>query len=727
MSIRKIDKVSCSLNLGYIYDLNYSFAPEQGVTVSLFFVNESGSYNLNNIISPTRKVQIKIGKTLFNLFAAERELEISEGRRVLRVDFIDETFTLDNYYIGLTNRACGPNVFTLGRPVDNRTDAEKARDGDAEFKVKAFTQLDDVEYNFDEFISILRKIYPVEINADYDRALTRSFVGTFRDVLTAWCSYYNLSYFFENSVLKIYDPTKLNINFPSIPEDAISYSDRESGRNTYNKTAWNYFSQEGGERGIGADNNYYLISMPFYPAHNIFGLQQDQIDLNQVVAASYGKEFWFCYNYFKGTAEAECGWYQKPISEIPSSLQLSIRGQLKLGQSISDITFATIDEKIFESKFEMYYQYGQKIAGKYYFSNTQNNIDFLDNVQFYEQNNIRCFTKDCLLSQNQIKPEKFVTKGSLGQSLRIESTNINDYFLGLKCTSSRLYFVDDKKIVDESNFEKSESEAATIKIIYDQLTNPVFGSDALNFTDIYSSNRVYFPITLPSNESSFFFSKVTPSKIKLFDYRYKIYNTTGYDDGSNRQKEEEDEFDKTEIVSQNTGPLINSNIGTLKARRNSDLVLYYSKYEKCQSEGSNGVSFGRKFIPVNPSVQIPVVYTLQNQQAGYKLTRDFSYVDLYCSKNTLQFITKPYLINERTVSFTLNYFTNDIPTSFISNGLVGLSVSVSSNGISASYTYANTMLRVPESDAFIEKLEQSIKNSWISKYEPLKKIKDRIA
>ena len=43
MSYKKIGEISCSLNLGLIYDLEYSFDPK-GSTITIHFVNTTGKY-----------------------------------------------------------------------------------------------------------------------------------------------------------------------------------------------------------------------------------------------------------------------------------------------------------------------------------------------------------------------------------------------------------------------------------------------------------------------------------------------------------------------------------------------------------------------------------------------------------------------------------------------------------------------------------------------------------
>ena len=82
MAIRKIEKIYCSLNLGYIYNVNYSYNPENGIRISIFFVNESGVYKkptLNN------KVQIKIGPAVFNMYSVRFEESKGSGGKTFPI------------------------------------------------------------------------------------------------------------------------------------------------------------------------------------------------------------------------------------------------------------------------------------------------------------------------------------------------------------------------------------------------------------------------------------------------------------------------------------------------------------------------------------------------------------------------------------------------------------------------------------------------------------------
>ena len=93
--MKRLETVSCSLNLGFVYNLDYSYSPDNGVSMTLFFVNERGEYN-PPILLPMQKTNIRIGQASFSLYPKSYKISKAQGRRVISVDFVDEMFMLDN-------------------------------------------------------------------------------------------------------------------------------------------------------------------------------------------------------------------------------------------------------------------------------------------------------------------------------------------------------------------------------------------------------------------------------------------------------------------------------------------------------------------------------------------------------------------------------------------------------------------------------------------------------
>ena len=716
MAINKIQNVSCSLNLGLIYQLSYSYAPRDGVKISIYFANETGVYNTNNILSTANKQQIKIGNAMFNLFPTFLRKELAQGRKVVKVDFEDETFQLENYFIALTGRGCGTGVYQLGQTVDTRTDAQKAAEDPDLFTILKFTSFEDVEYSFTDFITTLKKKFPVQILSAYDNTITRDFTGTFKSVLDSWCSYFNFTYFFENSILKIVSPSDLQINLPDAPANALDYSFEETLKNTFNKTAWNYFADEGGEQILDQGDNALVANMPVRPYENILDIKnlngQVQVDINQVIAAQYGQEFWFLYNYKKGTAGDICGWRNvNTVSDI--QVTQAIKGNLKLAFN-SNAEIAVLDQNVFDNNYEFYKEYGQKIAGRVYISNGLGDLEFYNDFSFYDQGNGQIFNLDVLRTRPQVSLTKFrVPSGRT--TATIEETKINDVFQGVVCNGNRLYFIDD--FVRNFNvFNISENLKSKIQNYYNLLTNGLFGNEGFD----YGNNILliaYYQQSLDSDIISLINN--VPNNKNLFAYRQQIFNLKGVAP-IKKITEDFNPLNEAKITILNNTNGISSNVSTIKAIVDSDLLVYYAKYEDCKSASSNEPNlYSRKFEDRRISDDIPIsIRPSRKSQGVIEITRDFSYFEQYSKSEILSKLSQPFTINQKTVQFSLNYFYEDIPTSFISNGLVGMDISVGSDGISASYSYSNEVLNVPVSEADLFKIERSIKNSWINTYKP---------
>lgn len=722
MSIKKIDKVYCSLNLGYIYNLNYSFIPREGCKITLFFVNESGEYK-TDILSASKKAQIKIGGAIFNMLPI-RAREVKNGtEKTLSVDFIDDTFKLRNYYVSLTNKGCGKNVFQLGRTVDNRTDAQKQREDGDLFRIKEFTTFDDLEYSFFDFVQVLKRVFPVKTLAQIDSTVTRPFEGTFAEVLDSWCAYFNLSYFFENGELLIFDPVSMNVAFPTIPEDAVSSSYEESIESMYDKTVWNAFTDNGGEVLLksSSGDNIFLTNETLFPWENVFDIKtlnvsnNGEIDKLQLAAAQYGKEFWFLYNYRNGTADTECG-----FREVSVSRDHIKRTSADIADSLTSTTkIAFFDEVAFEENYQKYFNYGREIAGRYYISNSNAGLENFSLYSWFDVNQINPVTTDALRKLPSVRAELY--RNPADKSFGAISETISGSYKGLILNGQRIYVKDNDIRNFEATFALNENTKKNITGLFNQIINGNFGSRAMMLADgierdylIYESRVQY-----TSDISSLFSSLI--GKTSIFDYRYKSnFRIRGYFNVDNLSQDPNLPFDDTNIQIINSGPNIISNTSVIKAKKNSSLVAYYSKYSSCVNESSDSGLLNRRFESISPSIDVstPVSVT-KNSNGVITINRNLNYLQLYQNSSILRSIAKPFAIPEKKLTFTLNYFNQNVPTSFLSNGLVGLSVDVGSEGLTASYSYSNEMLRVPESQQFIEKLEKSIKNSYIRNYVPV--------
>lgn len=264
MALSTLPNIICSLtSLGSIFNLDYSFKPQEGVRISLFFVNQTGIY-IPPALGIQQKTLIQIGTATFMMYPVKYEIQYSSGRRVAKVDFVDDTFKLKKYWVSLTGSGCGFRVYQLGKPVDPRTLAQQVQQAidPVAQQIANFTQFSDIEYGFQDFLNLLSQVgFNVQITAAFDPTPTKYYIGTFLEVLNDWCNFYNLTYFFENSILKIFDPTTILINFPDPAALAAlyyinEYNVSETIEDTYGKTVFYYFQQEGGQFQLNESSSF---------------------------------------------------------------------------------------------------------------------------------------------------------------------------------------------------------------------------------------------------------------------------------------------------------------------------------------------------------------------------------------------------------------------------------------------------------------------------------------
>ena len=726
MSIKKIPNVSCSLNLGLIYNLSYSYIPQEGSKISILFFNENGIYNTSNILSPSSKTNIQIGNASFNLYPIKYELLQSVERKILKVDFIDETFKLDNYMIAIRGRGCGQNVFQLGSPINNNLD-------------KNF-QYPDIEYYFVEFIRILKQKFPVEISANYDNSVPRAFAGTFREVLDEWCSFYNFSYFFENSVLKIIDRATLSINFPTKEQlpFALNFNVSESIENTYDTTAFSYLLREGNQSDVEGNIKYVDLYPVDYGSNIgnginlVFGDLANQIqniyndfenkklnnpnsqsqysplniDMKQVCAAMYGREFWFLYNYYNGTLQTECGWTSISKSQLPTiTVYDKIMGPEGLGNDPNGVKkLGLLNQDIFDKKYEMYKSYGERIAGRYYISSERTDVDDSE-YQWYDNTNQNTNFNEGLQIDVQ-----HVTQGNTNSVVAyIDGTYINEYFQGIQYVGNHIVYVDKTNSDFVDAFSLTPTQDQNIKRFYDNIVKGLFGSDRLDYTPLGTSQYVIYEDQMLNDDLVQIFNQID-SKKSAFLPKYNPYGIKGI---SKRKVQS-----IVNVGNQYSAKFISPNLITMQPVINPINSISYPIQEICNSFSSNGDTYKRHFTNYSISTDVPSdVRLIRVNDKIFSLTRDLTIINNYFSSNILRYLAQQNLIPLKTVTFSLNYFY-DVPNAFVSNGLTNMNLDVSENGISATYTFSNSMVQKIKSEEFIAKLERSIRNSWIRHYNP---------
>lgn len=709
--MRTIEQVSCSLNLGLIYSVSYSWSPKDGCSITVFFVNQNGTYQKPTYL---QKAFIRLGTASFSMYVVGSKISLASGRRVMQVSFQDDTFQLDKYLVVLTGRGCGLNVFPLGTPVDSRTDAQKQADAldPTAQQIAEFTQFPDLQYSFNDFLSILRTKFNVQIGAPFNVSVTNAYTGTFRDVLEQWCSFFNISYFFENGIIKIFNPVTLTINLPTQPIDAIEYEDEEDARDTYGKTCFNWFQQEGGQFSLNqtSDQNGDLLvrANTLYPIGFEFNLPQINMDLNQVAAAQYGQEFWFLYNYVKGSTATECGW--NPLT--PTTAQ-----QASIITSLNTIGARAVlqDTAVYQNRFEAYQTYGQSMAGRWYLSNRLETLAIDKNYTWFDesQGQIVTFTNVDDKSMNL----DFLTPIGDGVNV-IPGTTINSFYSGINYVGNRIAYKDDTPI-------GGTFDLGTIPVgqTFEALTT-VGGAQSFDFSSFdtvatgtnvvlaYNTN-----VTIPQSIATLI--ATIPTQVSGFQPRFTSIPIKGITQlDYSTLKSSQTEPSGVQIVTDNSGPNVTSNTAVIKTQKDGAYTVYYDKFSQCASAASTNVYYGHKFDPRQISSDTALSFSFSKAANNtYSIDRDYTTINALVNNPLLPTLAQPRSFVTRRISFSVNYFRS-VPVNFLTNGLVGLTVSVAGDGVVCSYTFSNEVLQVPYPETRYNQLDQQIRNSWIRQYRP---------
>ncbi len=173
-----------------------------------------------------------------------------------------------------------------------------------------------------------------------------------------------------------------------------------------------------------------------------------------------------------------------------------------------------------------------------------------------------------------------------------------------------------------------------------------------------------------------------------------------------------------EIVNSDAGGNVVANTAVIKTLKQGSYTVYYDKYSQCASAQSTGPYFMHKFDPRQISTDNTVNFTFSKQAANtYQLDRDFNTINALVNNPLLPLLAQGRTFPTKKVTFTVNYFY-DVPTNFLTNGLVGLNVSVGDNGVTASYTFSNEVLEVRNYENKFAQYEAQLRNSATRPYTP---------
>jgi len=344
MPVRNIEKIKVGdypegqFAGGYIYSLQIS----QGYAENVNELTLDIVYDTNTPINLpaknlTNSYRIKIGDLIIpSMYFMEHSKEISATENILRCKFIDNSFLLDKYYVGLSNRhhevergtaSFGLSVYctdceqnlTATPGVVQRSAVINSPNlvlnnllivGEEEFTEQA-CDIPDVKYNFTDLLNTLNKLNVISFSGLSDIAprYKTSYMGTLREVLSNWCSDFGFTFywdFLQNKLigLDLRSPINLapvesfiNENFnqnSTLP--ILSYNQEESLVGTYQQDNIDYILKPTRSKSREFKDHWMIDYLPVTIQDAFFLLGSSIPDTISCVLAKYNSQARTLYN-----------------------------------------------------------------------------------------------------------------------------------------------------------------------------------------------------------------------------------------------------------------------------------------------------------------------------------------------------------------------------------------------------------------------------------------------
>lgn len=327
---------------GYIYSLQFAQGYAESVnelTIDIVYDKDTNiSLPSKNLTNPYR---IQIGDLIIpSMFFIEHSKDVTPSENILRCKFVDSSFILDKYYVGLTNRHykiregaadygltifctdCEQNLVptqgTVRRYIVTNSPNILVNKllvvGEEEF-VEQTCDLPDVKYNFSDLLETMRKIPNLSFEGftDINNKYKTSYIGTLREVLSNWCSDFGFSFYWDFLrdklvAIDLRSPVNLsnienfiNQNFNRNSTFPIAnYSEEESLAGTYQQDNIDYILKPARSKQREFTDFWSIGYEPVTVSNAFFTFGTDMPDITSCVLAKYNSQARNLYNLQNG-------------------------------------------------------------------------------------------------------------------------------------------------------------------------------------------------------------------------------------------------------------------------------------------------------------------------------------------------------------------------------------------------------------------------------------------
>lgn len=723
---------------GFVYKIDYQTSAGEGPsTVKITLVNEKGEYfiepeDLRVNGTPTT---IKIGsKLILKMFPVSFRFENSSAGRLLEVEYIDESvYYLDKFYIGLNNRqAPYENVILLGsyKYIESELGISLKLDPSETSLVKA----PEVLYTWrdlltNEKIKNILGEFP-EISGEYDN-FYKSYVGTLRQVFSAWANDLGFLPYWENSKINFIDLRNPD-NYKIIKQkvDALlaavtpeSLEESYSIRDTFARGINSNFIKDGEIISDSSSSNdlkpYYLANLNLANVPGFGNVKFKNSDIeNRMKAIHYGKDFFLASllwseatGNLKILSSPTLGEYAghfiglNPSNEVSNKKLNTIHSKFKgkLPYSTTDyiwVEFAKGEEADFERILTAYKAMSDWQGRFFYLESPYNPEESVNS-------SVDWFHKDTLLIKSPFNKYLSVFGNSIPnyETITIEGIIKNKSGLTYQGYGNDViakygdigYYI---KEIDPEWFPSMEKGVVALNqkaIILEVsgLENFVGSSFVVGFKDFESLNLSN--IKFPSDTVFIIYTKKEKRSVLSGLVPFVSYYKTDYPEWKNEDGQSIN-FASANVMSvdvlQNTIP--EEFIGA-QSQRLDDQKLSEENFLKAHELYKKGMSFYQSDPFFSKTFTLPFI----DLPEAFLIRADASQTDLA----------------EFDVSGDNQNIAIDINPS-IRDGLQSLSISVGSDGVKATYTFGTENFKIRSSEFYIENYYDSRRKEVFSILSP---------
>lgn len=303
---------------GYVYNLSCSIGgPDSASSLTLRIVSENGQFSNPRISASSSGAEtIRISKDLsFKGKLVSYTKNINPELSTLELKYVDNSFELDRWYVGLHNRhginkkRTGYNTYgnqskagsqskyliIVGKeyhPCDTDFDSTISPQ-EAQVKIDwcdpcpfappdkyglscvqdpdLDMQIYEVKYTFNELLEKIGQTGAIKIKNIPDeedfKKYPKEYVGTLRSVLGSWCSDFGFTFYwdFENNQLVFLDlKSPIDLNLEEKYQDLNDYSETVSCEETSSRGVISYYERQGSEQSYTCEDDRVLTLFPLY-------------------------------------------------------------------------------------------------------------------------------------------------------------------------------------------------------------------------------------------------------------------------------------------------------------------------------------------------------------------------------------------------------------------------------------------------------------------------------